>query len=1257
MIYRTKLEWMGFDKLAIERWLLFGGAIGLTLLKNCSPVRAQISADDTVSTQVNRSGDVTEISGGTTRGSNLFHSFQEFSVERGNTAFFNNAESIGNIISRVTGGTASNIDGSIAANGNANLILINPNGISFGANARLDLGGSFLGSTADSVIFEDGTQFSARDNNASPLLTVSVPVGLQLGQNSQAISVAGEGHELSLETTVFSHLTRDGLRGLEVEPERTLSLVGNGISLSGGILTAESGDIKLGSVTRGTIGLDLTERGWNLNYDSVSSFSNIDLEGQAALDTSGNGNGAIALQGRQVSLRDGSIVLSQNLGDRAGGDINVNATESLNLIGTEPTGEIASGLYSETIGMESGAEIQVTTGQLIIEDGASIISTTSSSAAGGNVAIDAADLMRFDGFSSLNPNLFSAISVQTFGAGKAGDIDVSTKNFTALGGGNISSVTFSPWGTGAGGNVRVEAIEAIELVGANAVTFAPSQITAGSGGPGNAGNVEIITSRLAVRDGARVDASATASGNAGNITIAATESIEVGGVFPGSINPSLITASANILDPALRSLFGLPDRPNGNSGSVTLNTPRLEVADRGQVTVRNDGTGDAGNLSITTNSVELNTEGGITAAVGQGSGGKIEVNATESIALRSGGQIISDNFGAGDSGEIVLTANSLDISDRAFISTTTFGSGKGADITLNVAESTVLRGTGYGQFQQAFQLGALDGSLQPETRGTGIFMGSAGSGVSGSLGIDTGSLKLEEGAVISSPIFTDGTGGNIAIAADTIEVISSALQITAGIDSTSAGAAGNIKIDTGSLSLDGGGTLVNATFGNAAGGKIDIDATGTISLTDTPDGSFIFTGIYANTGRGNGNSGGISLSADNLYLNDSLISSNTGVFVRDGVVAFAGGGTGGDITIEVADSIEISGIPTNPLFITGISSGSFSAGAAGNITITADRLFIQDGLEISTTATASGDGGNLTIDAESIELVGVTLADNTTRGGLIAASSTEAFGQPIAGGSSGNIQITTENLSLQNGASVDVQSFGTGSAGNLEIMAEDGIVLDNRSTISAATNSGTGGNIQLSADNIFWLGGSTTTATARDDADGGNIDIEANNLVALEASRLTADANVGRGGNININTRGLFVCEECEVSASSRLGIDGIVNIAALNPNPNLEVVDVPIELTQPEEAVVLACSATATNASSLTIGGRGGLAARPTEVANSKAIAEFAASSETEISAEGTQLPPPARNWYVNERGAVVLTARSAGTTPQFNSPDCHVP
>jgi filamentous hemagglutinin family protein len=140
---------------------------------------AQVTSDGTVNTEVNQNGNVSEITGGETRGENLFHSFQEFSVGTGGEAFFNNAETISNIFSRVTGGSISNIDGLIRANGGASLFLINPAGIVFGENASLDIGGSFYGSSADSILFEDG-EFSATDLENPPLLTINAPIGLSL---------------------------------------------------------------------------------------------------------------------------------------------------------------------------------------------------------------------------------------------------------------------------------------------------------------------------------------------------------------------------------------------------------------------------------------------------------------------------------------------------------------------------------------------------------------------------------------------------------------------------------------------------------------------------------------------------------------------------------------------------------------------------------------------------------------------------------------------------------------------------------------------------------------------------------------------------------------------------------------------------------------------------------------------------------------------------------------------------------------------
>ena len=124
------------------------GCCTLTQAITLKPASAQsITSDGTLPTptEVTENGNVSEIRGGTVRGSNLFHSFRDFSVTTGAEASFLNGDNVSNIFSRVTGGNISNIDGLIRANGAASLFLINPAGIIFGEGARLDIGGSFYG--------------------------------------------------------------------------------------------------------------------------------------------------------------------------------------------------------------------------------------------------------------------------------------------------------------------------------------------------------------------------------------------------------------------------------------------------------------------------------------------------------------------------------------------------------------------------------------------------------------------------------------------------------------------------------------------------------------------------------------------------------------------------------------------------------------------------------------------------------------------------------------------------------------------------------------------------------------------------------------------------------------------------------------------------------------------------------------------------------------------------------------------------------
>ncbi|HAZ46552.1 MAG TPA: filamentous hemagglutinin [Cyanobacteria bacterium UBA11369] len=631
-------------------------AIATSTLLFSHAVGSQIIPDNslTVNSIVTPNGNTLTIEGGSRAGGNLFHSFKEFSLPTGGEAFFNNAVDVQNIFSRITGSNISNIDGLIRANGTANLFLLNPNGIIFGPNARLNIGGSFIGSTANSINFADGTQFSAKNPSASPLLTVSVPIGLQFGQNSGSITVRGSGHRIT--EGLFIPLDRSNNPiGLQVKAGDALALIGSGVNFVGGIAAADGGGhLEVGSVSDGLVRLYLTRAGSIADYSAVQQFNDIHLAQQSLLDASGR-QGSIRLQGRNISLTEASFALIQDFGTQPSGGITVRATESLSLSGNTPDGGLGSEFRIDNFGVSPAGDITIKAAQFSLKDGGQIRNTAYSPAPSGNLTIDVPGSIYIEGFAPTNPIRLSSLSTSTWVAGKAGDLTISSGNLRLLDGAAISSATL---GSGKAGTVRINTQGSLEIVGNNPITLVPSGISSTTVGSGNADNLLVNTSRLVIQDGGFLGSSTGATGSAGSATIDASQSVEVIGRATGSSATSRIVSTAEILDPASQAAFRLPPIPTGNAGSLTINTPSLRITD-GAVTVKNDGPGIAGELQINANSILLENRSRITASTASGNGGNINLKAGSRLIVRNNSQIDAESFGTGNGGNISIDSPTL----------------------------------------------------------------------------------------------------------------------------------------------------------------------------------------------------------------------------------------------------------------------------------------------------------------------------------------------------------------------------------------------------------------------------------------------------------------------------------------------------------------------------------------------------------------------------------------------------------------------
>lgn len=578
------------------------GAVYILVIGN-SHVQAQVTPDGTLSTLVSGSNSY-NITGGTVVGNNLFHSFQQFSIPTDGSAFFNNASDIQNIFSRVTGGNISNIDGLIKANGSANLFLINPAGIIFGQNVTLNIGGSFVATTANSIKFADGVEFSAVDPAAKPLLTMSVPIGLQFGQGSATITnradlstnqgltlaanavlssgaIAAPNGAVQIQaTTGDAQLQAIAARSVDITASGNVTVGAvstNSSTDNGGLVTIQAGR---GITVNGTINTGSTAAIGNAGNVSLASGGDLTLQSinasvgarSGSTKTDGNG-GTINLQsGNHLLIQDGATIEtrnSRNQGVGNSGAVNI-VTRSLSQYGT---------VFTDTRGRGDAGKITVQADDLIFiqgkeggtRSGFSAVVDRGARGNANNIAIKARALTMRD---------VTLLSTNTFGMGNAGHIDIQIDELISLYGrvnifsnvesgaiGNSAGVSVqagsltaefidftkvpnifsSVLGEGKGGNINLQVRDSISLSGARIRALVDGN------GKGVGGDIDIrVGGALYANNNTLINTRASTFGKAGNINIQA-DSITLDGVLPAEGFPQPSTPQPAVPMLAVRS--------------------------------------------------------------------------------------------------------------------------------------------------------------------------------------------------------------------------------------------------------------------------------------------------------------------------------------------------------------------------------------------------------------------------------------------------------------------------------------------------------------------------------------------------------------------------------------------------------------------------------------------------------------------------------------------------------------------------------
>jgi filamentous hemagglutinin family protein len=873
------------------------------------------------------------ITGGAARGTGLFHSFSQFDINNPSGAYFLVRPEVQNIFARVTGNQGSVINGAIGTRidntelspSSASLFLLNPNGILFGPNAKLDLGGAFLATTASSIQFGN-QEFSAVNPQAAPLLTINVPTGLQFGQTVGPIEVSGATFNPGL--------------------EKSLSLVGGDVRISNSTVATISGQLDIGAVGGSeTVALQPIKNGWVVSYAGVKNFQDIQLN-QSTIAPGANNVGDIAimpgnlqLQGRQINLTSGSILFyayqNVNKKDVNPGQVILNASNGITID--------SSGVLSLGDGSLSTANISLNANTIIINNIGQVATQRLAGAGGGNITINAADSV------TVQANEKGSSFISTFNNSTTNspgsNIKITTSNFFLLDGASINTSLDKT--EGKAGDIEINALNLVRLSGERQLldsgrqqAFASSIASfAGGNEPvdnGNTGNIQVSTKTLQLIAGGNLSILNTRGGDTGQIRVQANDRIDIQGAATNGFASRITISSADL------TRQRVPARPVSSLPGIQITTGSLQLDEGGAITTNN--------------------------FIDGGNARAIDINATNDLIIRgtqinpsffsdgipsfASSQISSAKLGGiGNGGDINVKARNVKILAGGEINAN-IGSprnpatpfqGRAGNITIVATESIIVDG-------EAAQ--PLSGAqIYPKSEITSDVI--EGNAQGGNILLKTGNLQVSNGGQITSDIVGRGNGGTVEIiAADNVLVSgigkSEERESSSFISASATGSfgdGGNIKITASSLNIEKGAAVATGTTGSGNAGDINLNIQGDITIA----------------GRDSGKNQS-HISSASIQLTDSEIQSlndDAQLLRRPSLEISPSTGDAGDININ-ANSLKI----TNGAYVSAISNG---LGRAGNLNINLRDRALLNNAEIRT-ASSQTSGGDIDLNASAIVL-------------------------------------------------------------------------------------------------------------------------------------------------------------------------------------------------------------------------------------------------------------------------------------------------